>query len=195
MLGTIESTMTLDEAGFVASAQGDSTAFGALYDRHVDPVYRFCLRRLGNIEAAEDATAQVFTKALAALPEFRGGSFQGWLFAIAAHVVVDASRSERMHASLADAGDIIDPTPGPEDSAIRADAASTVRGLLAQLPPDQRQVLELRLAGLSGVEIAQTLGRSHGTIRNLQHRTLVHLRDLLGITGSPDGEGSSDAQR
>ena len=194
MRGAIASTAAQDEGSLVVAARGDPTAFGELYDRHVDPVYRFCLRRLGTVEDAEDATAQVFTKALAAFPGFRGGSFQGWLFAIAANVVVDAGRSERMHASLADADDVIDPEPGPEDSALSSDAARTVRELLTQLPPDQRRVLEMRLAGLTGVEIAQALGRSHGTIRNLQHRTLVRLRDLLGVTGAPEEEGGSHAR-
>ena len=137
MRGAVASTSAQDEGSLVVAARSDSSAFCELYDRYVDPVYRFCLRRLGTVEDAEDATAQVFTKALAALPGFRGGSFQGWLFAIAANVVVDAGRSERMHASLADADDVIDPEPGPEDSALSSDAARTVRDLLAQLRPDR----------------------------------------------------------
>ena len=43
-------------------------AFAPLYARYFDPVYRYCYRRLGHPEAAADAAAQVFTKALAALP-------------------------------------------------------------------------------------------------------------------------------
>ena len=70
--------------------------------------------------------------------------------------------------------------------AVDAEANQALRALLAHLPPEQRRVVELRLAGLSGVEIAVALGRSHGTIRNLQHRTLVRLRALLGVTGSGD---------
>jgi RNA polymerase sigma-70 factor, ECF subfamily len=170
-----------DEAPLVAAAQADPRAFAALYRRHVDPVYRFCYRRLGAKEAAEDATAQVFAKALAGLPGFRGGSFRGWLFAIAHRVVADEVRAARHHAPLATAEDVLDPAPGPEETAVRAEAAGAVRALLARLPPEQRRVLELRLAGLTGAEIAAALGRSHGTVRNLQHRTLVRLRDLLGV--------------
>jgi DNA-directed RNA polymerase specialized sigma24 family protein len=43
-------------------------------------------------------------------------------------------------------------------------------------------VVELRLAGLHGAEIALVLGRSHGTVRNLQHQALVRLRDLHGFS-------------
>ena len=179
-----------DEATLVDRARHDRQAFGELYDRYVDSIYRFCLRRLGSVPDAEDATAHVFSKALAAMTGFRGGSFQGWLFAIANHVVVDAYRSARTHAPLAAADGVFDPDPGPEERTVDFDTARNIRDLLVQLPPDQRLVLELRLAGLSGVEIARVLGRSHGTIRNLQHRTLVNLRDLLGVDDGKRNGGS-----
>ena len=53
-----------DEDLLVAAARRDPDAVAALHERHVDPIYRFCLRRLGDRDAAEDATAQVFTKAI-----------------------------------------------------------------------------------------------------------------------------------
>jgi RNA polymerase sigma-70 factor (ECF subfamily) len=176
-----------DETTLVAAARADPRAFAALYRRHVDPIYRFCYRRLGTKEDAEDATAHVFAQALTGLPGFRGGSFQGWLFAIASHVVTDAGRAARPHAPLAAAAGIVDPAPGPEEEAVRAEAAAAVRAVLAQLPPAQRHVLELRLAGLSSAEIAVASGRSCGTVRNLQHRTLVRLRDLLGVSAPKEG--------
>jgi DNA-directed RNA polymerase specialized sigma24 family protein len=62
---------------------------------------------------------------------------------------------------------------------------------MARLTPDQRRVVELRLSGLTAVEIAAVMGRSHGTIRNLHHRALVRLRELLGVRtidgGARDG--------
>jgi RNA polymerase sigma-70 factor (ECF subfamily) len=176
-----------DEATLVAAARADPRAFADLYRRHVDPIYRFCYRRLGAREAAEDATAQVFAQALAGLPGFRGGSFRGWLFAIASHVVADAGRAARPHAPLVAAAGVVDPAPGPEEEAVRAEAAAAIRAVLARLPPAQRHVLELRLAGLSSAEIAAASGRSHGTVRNLQHRTLVRLRDLLGVSAPREG--------
>ena len=172
-----------DDGALVDAARIDPGAFAVLYHRHVSAIYRFCYRRLGTKEAAEDATAQVFTKALAGLASYRGGSFQGWLFAIAHHVVVDEVRMARSDVPLAAAAASIDPGPGPEEVAVAAEASRSLRALLAQLPPEQRRVVELRLAGLSGVEIAAALGRSHGTVRNLQHRTLLRLRALLGMTG------------
>ena len=188
MLGTTTGPLTSapDEGALIDAARTDPRAFAVLYHRHVSAVYRFCYRRLGTKEAAEDATAQVFTNALAGLGGFRGGSFQGWLFAIAHRVVVDEVRRARSDVPLMVASTTIDPRPGPEEVVIDAEASRAIRAVLAHLPPEQRHVLELRLAGLSGVEIAVALGRSHGTVRNLQHRTLVRLRALLGVTGSGD---------
>jgi RNA polymerase sigma-70 factor (ECF subfamily) len=169
----------------------DPDTFATLYRQHVDPIYRFCYRRLGTKEAAEDATAQVFAKALAGFSNYRGGSFQGWLFTIASHVVADEGRASRPTAPLAAAADVIDSAPGPEEELLASEDTQTLHALIMALPPEQRRVLELRLAGLSGVEIARVLGRSHGTVRNLQHRTLVRLRDLLGVATTASG-GKSD---
>ena len=81
------------DAALAVRARVDREAFAALYARYVDPVYRYSLSRLGDREAAEDATSQVFVHALAALPRYREqGSFRSWLFAIAHNVVTDAGR-------------------------------------------------------------------------------------------------------
>ncbi len=163
-----------------AAVRRDPAAIAVLYERYMDPVYRFCLRRLGDHDAAEDATAQVFTKAITALPSFRGGAFQGWLFAIAHRVLLDSFRAHRATLPLDAADTLTDSRPGPEEVVLSRDAARNVRALLESLPAGQRQVVELRLAGLRGVEIAQVLGLSHGTVRNLQHDALQRLRDLYG---------------
>jgi RNA polymerase sigma-70 factor (ECF subfamily) len=60
-----------DESDLIAAAQRDRRAFAPLYARYALPIYRYCYRRLGNHEAAEDATSQTFVKALDALDRFR----------------------------------------------------------------------------------------------------------------------------
>ena len=170
-----------EEAALVALARADPRAFAPLYARYLDPVYRYCYRRLGSKEAAEDATSQVFAKALAALPAYRDGSFAGWLFAIARNVVADAHRRRRPEGPLEAAGDSVDGAPTPEDVAVAADDRRSVRALLAGLPADQRRVLELRLAGLTGAEIAQALGRTVAAVKMLQLRAMTRLRTDLGV--------------
>lgn len=183
------------EAALVARARGDPEAFGALYDRYAVRVFRYCLARLGSREAAEDATGQTFAAALAALPRYREqGTFQGWLFAIAHNAVADAQRRQgRLVGELgeerADAG------PSPEEAAIAAEEVRALRALLEGLPPDQRRATELRLAGLSGAEVAEAMGRSRNAVKLLQFRAIARLRVLMGAdAGAGAGKGGGGAQ-
>jgi RNA polymerase sigma-70 factor (ECF subfamily) len=175
----------VSDAELVALAQRDPQVFARLYARYLDPVHRYCHRRLGSREAAEDATSLIFTKALVALPRYHGASFRSWLFTIAHHVVVDRYRDAHPEESLETAAEIHDDTPSPEELAIAGDERRSVSALLASLPEHQRQVVELRLAGLTGAEIARTLGRSTANIDVTQHRAVARLRTLLGRGTSP----------
>jgi RNA polymerase sigma factor (sigma-70 family) len=154
-----------EDAWLVASAKHDPRAFAPLYARYFDPVYRYCYRRLGSPEAAADMCAQIFTKAIAALPGYREGrtTFRSWLFTIAHNVLVDELRTRHPTAALEAALHIVDPATSPEESALSAETSQTVGELLAQLPPDQRRVMELRLAGLTGPEIG--LGERRSMLR------------------------------
>lgn len=167
-----------DEA-LVLAAQVDRAAFAALYTRYVDLVYRFCYRRLGNRAAAEDATSKIFERALAALPRYKAGSFRSWLFTIARNTVLDTYRADKGDQPLAAADSMHDQRPGPEELSLDAADSRWIRDLLAQLNPLQRQIVELRLAGLTDVEIARVLGRTRGSVRTAQHRALQRLRALI----------------
>jgi RNA polymerase sigma-70 factor (ECF subfamily) len=180
------------ESELIARAVHDPQAFALLYRRYLDPVYRYCYHRLGSKEAAEDATSQVFAKALAALSSYRADRpFRSWLFAIAHNVIVDAHRARRVHQPLNAAVDVLDAAPSPEDLALAAEEKHTVQTLLAGLTPDQARVVELRLAGLTEVEIARVLGRRPGAVRAVQFRALTKLRALLGVV--PDSKEPVDA--
>ncbi len=181
-----------NDLAIVRLAQADPRAFAPLYEHYSPIVYHYCLRRLSHAERAADATAIVFTKAIAALPRFTpdprrdGSTFRSWLFTIAHNVVIDALRRQGNHISLdrfagplADSPALIDPAASPEDLAIVADESRRLRALLAQLPDRQRAIVELRLAGLSGAEIAHALGMSESAVKSAQFRAYGTLRGLL----------------
>ena len=173
----IDAVDVSDEA-LARAAVRDREAFAILYRRHVADVYRYCHRRLGTPERAEDATATTFERALAGIATFRRGPFRAWLFTIARNVTVDTYRRAPRDVPLAETFDQADDTPGPEDTAAAREEASWVRGLLAELTGDQRDVVELRLAGLTDQEIGRVLGKRHGAIRTIQHRAMKRLRQL-----------------
>ncbi len=175
------------EAELVARAKMDREAFTPLYTRYLEPIYRYCYRRLGNQEAAEDATSQVFVKAVAALPGYRHGSFGGWLFTIAHNVVTDTYRRQKPEEPMAEDFDLADQAPTPEEIAVAAERRRSLRAVLARLPVDQQNAIELRLAGLTSAEIAQATGKSLGSVKMLQFRALSRLRVLLGKDGVETG--------
>ena len=186
--GRTEAAATSDEeALLVARAKEDLAAFAPLYARYLTPVYRYCVARLGDREAAEDATSLVFTKALEAIHGCRADAFRSWLFAIAHNVIADLHRARVADRPLSDAVEFEDRAPerSPEAQALAGDDARTIRDLLAHLPADQRDLIELRLSGLTDAEIARVLGRSHGAVRTSQYRAIARLRALVGVTPTP----------
>lgn len=179
-----------DETTLVALAVRDPRAFAPLYDRYLDPIHRYCYRRLGSREAAEDATSRTFENALKGLDKFRGGSFRSWLFTIAHRVVIDDGRSTRPVKSLEAIAWVLDPAPSPEDRVLTGERLGSVHSLLKKLSFDQRQVVELRLSGLTGREIADVVDRSHAWVRTTQTRALARLRTF--VVDIPEAEGWHD---
>lgn len=173
-----EPPTALDDEALAQRAKQSPAAFAPLYQKYVRPIYAYCYQRLGNRELAEDATSVVFTKALGAIPKYRSDSFRGWLYTIARNVVADTHR-RRPHSPIEDASLLAGTDRSPEDAAIAGDADQRVRFLLSHLTNEQREVIELDLAGLSGGEIAQVLGRRQGTIRAARFRAYQKLRTLL----------------
>lgn len=174
----------------------DSTEFATLYRDLIGPVFRYCSFRLGTREQAEDATSQIFLKAWAALPgRRRDDSFRSWLFSIAHNVVIDFHRTRRPSAPFALVEDLSDASPSPEDEALRSVERAEVRNMLNHLSPDQRRVMELRLAGLTSSEIADVLGKKTGAVKVAQSRAIARLRLSLAADDSePSGKDASDVK-
>jgi RNA polymerase sigma-70 factor (ECF subfamily) len=170
---------TADDELVALAQRGDREAFAALYDRYLPRIHGYAYRLLGGREAAEDASTEVFMRALAALPAYRAGSFRSWLFAIAHNVVADELRRRRPAASAEAMETLIDPGPSPEDIATAAADWSSVLTLLPRLSPDQQEVVALRLSGLSAAEIGEALGKPRNAIDGLHHRALLRLRSLV----------------
>lgn len=166
-----------------AARAGDPEAFGAVFDHCYPAIYRYAYARLGRVADAEDAAAEAFASAFAALPRFRwqGAPFEAWLFRIAASKITDSVRraareSHGIPAFREDAGELDDPAQliaGVERRHRLLDA-------IERLPRDQRAVVLLRFfADRSLADVAQVMGRSVGAIKQLQLRALVRLRQLV----------------
>ena len=182
-----ETAPTADPIGeerlIVARARRERVAFEPLYRRYLPDIYRYCLFRLGDREAAEDATSQVFLRAMDRLGQFRDGSFRAWLFTIAHRTTIDHIRSRRPVSPLDAAGHVASGDITPEHPAVASEEQRQLLAHLARLPNAHRQVVELRLAGLNDREIADVLGERHTAIRTRQSRALARLRQLATESG------------
>lgn len=162
---------------------GDAEAFGALYDRYVDAVYRYAYYRVRNEADAEDVTSEVFFKALRAMSRYEPRQpFLAWLYRIARNTIIDRVRRQRPQVSFEDAlehpdGDrVVDPDAGLE----RLSDSQALRDAIGRLTPLQQDVIILRyLEGLETKEIGRIVGRRDGTVRGIEFRALGALRELL----------------
>lgn len=173
------------------SEGGLSEAFTRLYDTYFDAIYWYCRNRLADTATAEDAASTIFTRALSAGPRYEDPALRSWLFTIAHNVVINTYRAHRPLASLEDAWAIPDPARPLEDAVVADDERHRLLTALERLPPDQRQVVELRMAGLTGLEIARVMERSHGAVKMLQLRAFTQLRVLLVEATREEGHGDA----
>ena len=153
----------------------------ALYRRHVRPLYTFVYSKVGNREAAEDITSEVFTKALTHLdPTREEHSIVAWLYRVAHNAVVDYWRAGCGARVIAlEEARTARRSPPTTDVMRQEQAAIRARALLAQLPAHYRAVLSYRvLDGLSVAETARCMGTSEGNVKILQHRALKRAAEL-----------------
>jgi RNA polymerase sigma-70 factor (ECF subfamily) len=170
-------------------AATEPSAFAELYHRYVVRVHRYCSRRLADEALAEDATSQVFLKALEGLRRGRIDNVTSWTFAIAHNEVVDRYRRQRIDHSFDELDAFESADPGPEDAVIAHLEATELRSLLPRLSHDQQRVIELRLAGLDTREIHDVLGKSKSWVGVTQYRALHQLRKLLEASaGGKEGQ-------
>jgi RNA polymerase sigma-70 factor (ECF subfamily) len=155
--------------------RGDRDAFAELYRLYHARIFRMARLHLGDLgDEAEDAVAETFLRAWAALPRYRdtGAPFVAWLFGIARHVVLDeVARGRRVMPRE----ELPERTRG-----WTVDDRLTLAAAMERLPAEQRRVVELKyLAGMRNAEVASALGKSKGAINAMQWRALGTLREIL----------------
>ncbi len=172
-------------AGLVALAQqGDSEAFGQVYDAYVDSVYRYLYYRVGSHALAEDLTSETFLRALRRIDSFtwQGKDIGAWFTTIARNLVADHVKSSRfkLEVSTADMLDADRADDGIEDEVLGRLQSAALLDAVRKLKPEQQECVVLRfLQGLTVAETAGVLGRSEGAVKQLQLRAVRALAKLL----------------
>jgi RNA polymerase sigma-70 factor, ECF subfamily len=169
----------LEETSILEKARLNPMDFAPIYERYFLRIYRYCLRRTGQAEEAEDLTSLIFTRALHGLNTYHGGTVAAWLFQIARNATINHLQKKGRH-SLPLTEETGLPGQSGEDTLerlINLESQQHLARLVATLPEDQRDLLDLRFAGsLSAKEIGTILGKSEGAVRVGLHRIIQRLR-------------------
>jgi RNA polymerase sigma-70 factor, ECF subfamily len=164
----------------------DESALAELYDRYAAQVNGLALSILRDLALAEETTHDVFLRVWEQPAGYdpTRGTFAGWLLRVSRNRAIDLLRRRR-ETSLDNAEAdpmawIADPAPNPEEQTISSLRRQEVHEALNALPVDQRQLLELAyFTGLTQREIAERLGRPHGTIKSQIRSAMRRLADRL----------------
>ena len=171
-----------DEADLVERAKRDPGAFGELYDRHFQQIYRFVYSRVRDQAAAEDVTSEVFVKALRGIGRYQhtGRPFSAWLYQIAVNAVNDRYRASRHTEDIDEQIGLAAGGPGLEDQALQHEEVRRIWALVEQLPVTQRTAMVLKFQEDMKIDdIAAVMGKSPGAVKLLLHRGVGKVREQL----------------
>lgn len=165
---------------------GDAEAFGQIYDKYADTVFRFIYFRVGNRPLAEDLTGDTFLRALKRIASFtwQGKDLGAWLITIARNLVADHFKSGRYRLEVT-TGDVLDADredrdAGPEEAVVDHITNVALLTAVKKLNPHQQEVIVLRfLRGLSVAETADAMYSTEGAVKALQYRATRALAQLL----------------
>ena len=177
---TADISLRSDDIGMVKAARRDPEAFGALYLRYVEQVYRYLYSKLNNVHEAEDLTAQTFLTALESFGSLRNdGHFAAWLFTIARNKAMDYFRKNKQREGLHKPAEIAAEND-PLSSVIRSEQALALAKLLRTLSEEEQEMLRLRfLAEMTYAQIGRVLHRNEEAIKKAIYRLLTRLQSQL----------------
>lgn len=161
---------------------GDSTVLSDLYEHYRESIFRFLYYRVGDIQAAEDLTSEVFLRMIRAIGGYRprGIAFEAWLFQIARNQAIDYYRKQHREQNLPLQEELLIANEGIETMVDGNFNNERLVQALRHLNESQRDVILLRFVNEMPIaQVAQTLHKSEDSVKALQRRGLIALREIL----------------
>lgn len=159
--------MRSDEELADAFRDGDDEAFSLLYERYRRPLFVYGARMLGSAEAAGDLVQDTFLGLYERRDELqRLRSFRGWLFTVGRNRCLTLLRQQQTRGRLGTGAEHEPRTDGPAATLESEEESRMVRRALAEMPPEDREVLVLReYQELSYREIAGITGATESAVK------------------------------
>jgi len=178
-----------EEKELIKQAKKNPEVFGELYDEYYSRIFGYTLKRVADLEIAQDITSETFFKALKKLWQFRWQNvpFSAWLYRITSNEIANYFRANKYKpVSLENIPEpIIMTNPSIEILEAEEELKKHQDFLMLQekilkLPIKYQEVITLRFFEKKKLkEIAQILDKKEGTIKSLLHRGLEKLRELM----------------
>ncbi len=160
---------------------GETAAFGELYNQFFKKIYSFIYYRVSHKETAEDLAEEVFLKAYSKIQGIKDASkFESWLYQIARNLVIDYYRSKKEQVNIQGLENML----SYQDTLLELMELNGQQKILAklieELEPQQKAVLKMKFfEDLGNESIAAILEKSEGAVRVIQFRAIAKLKDLF----------------
>jgi RNA polymerase sigma-70 factor (ECF subfamily) len=177
-----------DEMALLAGVRTlDPQALTQVHDAYYPAIFRYIAFRVGNQETAEDLASEVFTRLLSAVRDQSApqNTLRGWLYGVASRVVADYYRRQ-YRAEGTDMKNLLSTAEpaDPADSVIHGQTIEELHEALGELTEDQQNVIALRFGyEMSIRDVAKTMGKSEGAVKQLQARAVAALSRKLSVQG------------
>ena len=178
-----------EEKKLVERAKKDPEAFGELYDEYYSRIFGYVLKRVADIEIAQDIVSETFFKAIKNIWRFRWQNipFSSWLYRIASNEIANYFRKEKYKTiSLEDAPEpVYGSTPFSEIMEAQEELEKhkdflSLQEKISKLSIRHQEVITLKFFEKRQIkEIADILGKKEGTVKSLLHRALEKLREQM----------------
>ena len=161
---------------------GDDIVVSEIYDRYQRSIFRYLYYRVGDQQTAEDLTSEVFLRMIEKISYYQDqrASFQAWLFQIARNLSIDHYRKMKSRDSVSLEDDYPERSEDPLEVLDRELTSEKLYQAMVKLPENQRDVIVMRfVVGMPIGEVADTLHKTEDSIKGLQRRALLALREIL----------------
>lgn len=169
------------ESIIIGCKKGDHACFSQIVDLYGKRLFGYFYRLTGNREVSEDLLSELFVKLVEKIAGYKGGSFDGWLFAMGSNIFYDHLRFKQRQSRLLDEHKRrLEFESAPVEN-LPGDETDKMQSALGKLDADVREAILMRFySQLSFKEIADSRGEPIGTTLSKVHRGLKRLRELMG---------------